>query len=118
VSTVAHPPADQPIIPMPELTLPALRQAVATVAPGRLPELFDEMQQAFAWAADQDSIAPLRVFLLKWGTVVNIERIPSRAARFHSAEHRAATAERREDARAASAELGVILAEAQREITG
>jgi HPt (histidine-containing phosphotransfer) domain-containing protein len=39
-----------PLIPQPSLTLPALRQAVAAVAPGRLPEMFAKMQDAFVRA--------------------------------------------------------------------
>ena len=35
-----------PLIPQPSLTLPALRQAVAAVAPGRLSEMFSKMQEA------------------------------------------------------------------------
>jgi hypothetical protein len=38
------------LTPQPSLTLPALRQAVATVAPGRLPETFTKMQEAFVRA--------------------------------------------------------------------
>ncbi|MCD9875736.1 hypothetical protein [Streptomyces guryensis] len=53
-----------PSIPMPELTLPALRQAVATVAPSRLPEFFDDLQKAFVRAGDEDSVVPIRMFYL------------------------------------------------------
>jgi hypothetical protein len=41
-----------PLIPQPELTLPALRAAVARVVPGRLPEMFEKMQAAFVRAGD------------------------------------------------------------------
>ena len=44
--TAEHPRGDEPLIPMPTLSLPALRQAVATVAPSRLPEFFQEIQDA------------------------------------------------------------------------
>jgi hypothetical protein len=37
--TAEYPHGDEPLIPMPALSLPALRQAVATVAPSRLPAL-------------------------------------------------------------------------------
>lgn len=80
VSSAPHLPPDQPLIPMPNLTFPALRQAVATLVPARLPELFEEMQQAFTWAAEENSLGPIRLFQRRWGTVVAIERIPSRAA--------------------------------------
>jgi hypothetical protein len=35
--TAEYPQGDKPLIPMPELSLPALRQAVAVVKPSRLP---------------------------------------------------------------------------------
>jgi hypothetical protein len=38
-----HPQDDEQLIPVPALSLPALRQAVATVAPSRLPEFFQEI---------------------------------------------------------------------------
>jgi len=41
------------LTPQPSLSLPALRQAVATVAPGRLPEMFTKMQEAFVVAGEQ-----------------------------------------------------------------
>ncbi|MGW1745748.1 hypothetical protein ACWCRD_09035 [Streptomyces sp. NPDC002092] len=75
-----------PLIPMPELTLPALRQAVATVAPSRLPEFFDDLQKAFVRAGDEDSVVPIRMFYRQWGVVVEIERHPDMAHRLHAAE--------------------------------
>ena len=60
--TAEYPQGDEPLIPMPALSLPALRQAVATVAPSRLPEFFQEIQDAFTQAGDEDSIFPLRHF--------------------------------------------------------
>ena len=60
--TTQHPVHDGPIIPMPPLTLLALRQAVATVAPSRLPELFEDMQQAVVRAGDGGSVIPIQMF--------------------------------------------------------
>ena len=60
--TAEYPQGDEPLIPMPALSLPALRQAVATVAPSRLPEFFQEIQDAFTQAGDEDSIFPIRHF--------------------------------------------------------
>lgn len=77
---------DGPLIPMPDLTLPALRQAVATVAPSRLPEFFEDMQQAFVRAGEEDSVLPIRMFYRQWGVVVEIERHPETARRLHAAE--------------------------------
>jgi hypothetical protein len=56
--TAEYPRGDEPLIPMPALSLPALRQAVATVAPSRLPEFFQEIQDAFTQAGDEDSVFP------------------------------------------------------------
>jgi hypothetical protein len=53
--TAEYPRGDEPLIPMPALSLPALRQAVATVAPSRLPEFFQEIQDAFTQAGDEAS---------------------------------------------------------------
>ena len=44
--TAEYPPGDEPLVPLPALSLPALRQAVAAVAPSRLPEFFQEIQDA------------------------------------------------------------------------
>jgi hypothetical protein len=56
--TAEYPRGDEPLIPMPALSLPALRQAVATVAPSRLSEFFQEIQDAFTQAGDEDSVFP------------------------------------------------------------
>ena len=63
-----------------------LRQAVATVAPSRLPEFFQEIQDAFTQAGDEDSVFPIRHFYQRWGAAIAIERRPSVAARLHAAE--------------------------------
>lgn len=77
---------DGPLIPMPDLTLPALRQAVATVVPSRLAEFFEDMQRAFVRAGEEDSVIPIRMFYRQWGVVVEIERHPETARRLHTAE--------------------------------
>jgi hypothetical protein len=69
------------------LTLDALRQAVATVAPSRLAEFFQDIQDAFSQAGDEDSVFPIRHFHQRWGATIAIERRPSVAARLHAAEH-------------------------------
>jgi hypothetical protein len=84
--TAEHPQGEEPLIPMPALTLGALRQAVAAVAPSRLPEFFQEIQDAFSQAGDEDSVLPIRHFYQRWGAMVAIERRPSVAARLHAAE--------------------------------
>lgn len=75
-----------PLIPRPDLTLPALRQAVATVVPSRLPEFFEDVQKAFVRVGDEDSVVPIRMFYREWGVVVEIERHPETARRLHAAE--------------------------------
>ena len=84
--TAEYPQDDEPLIPMPALSLAALRQAVATVAPSRLPEFFQEIQDAFTQAGDEDSVFPIRHFYQRWGAAIAIERRPSVAARLHAAE--------------------------------
>lgn len=83
---VPHPESNGPLIPKPALTLPALRHAVAAVAPSRLPEFFEDIQKAFVRAGDEDSVAPIRMFYRHWGVVVEIERHPATARRLHTAE--------------------------------
>jgi hypothetical protein len=81
-----HVQGDEPLIAMPALTLDALRQAVAAVVPSRLPEFFQEIQDAFSQAGDEDSVFPIRHFYQRWGATIAIERRPSVAARLHAAE--------------------------------
>ena len=84
--TAEHTQGDEPLIPMPALTLDAFRQAVATVAPSRLPEFFQDIQDTFSQAGDEDSVFPIRHFYRRWGATIAIERRPSVAARLHAAE--------------------------------
>jgi hypothetical protein len=76
----------EPLTPQPSLTLPALRHAVATVAPGRLPEMFTKMQEAFVLAGEQGSVTPIHMFYREWAVIVEIERHPETARRLHMAE--------------------------------
>ncbi|MGW2327333.1 hypothetical protein ACWC5C_16385 [Streptomyces sp. NPDC001700] len=104
------------ITPMPALTLPALRSAVADLAPNRLAELTAEMQQAFDRAAATDSAAPIRMFYRRWGTVVAIERVPERAARMHAAEQVLHTSRRADARQTVLHEIAAIVQAAQREV--
>ncbi|MBD0747359.1 hypothetical protein BG418_37675 [Streptomyces sp. CBMA152] len=108
---------DGPIIPRPALTLPALRQAVATVAPSRLPEFFEELQDAFVRAGEEDSVVPIRMFYQRWGVVVEIERYPATARRLHAAERRVDSADP-EARNQAVREAGDIVRAAHREVAG
>jgi hypothetical protein len=84
--TAEHIQGDEPLIAMPALTLDALRQAVAAVIPSRLPDFFQEIQDTFSQAGDEDSVFPIRHFYQRWGATIAIERRPSTAARLHAAE--------------------------------
>ncbi|MDX3245808.1 hypothetical protein [Streptomyces sp. ME18-1-4] len=106
-----------PLIPRPELTLPALRQAVATVAPSRLPEFFEDLQRAFVRAGDEDSVVPIRMFYREWGVVVEIERYPETARRLHAAEQAVSDPDPAVRDRAIR-EAGDIVRAAHREVAG
>lgn len=84
--TAEYSQGDEPLIPMPALELDALRQAMATVAPSRLPEFFQEIQDAFSQVGDEDSVFAIRHFYQRWGATIAIERRPAVAARLHAAE--------------------------------
>lgn len=106
-----------PLIPQPALTLPSLRQAVAAVAPGRLPEMFAKMQEAFVRAGDEGSVAPIHLFYREWAVIVEIERHPAVARRLHEAEQTLMS----EDAQArdtAIREAGEIVRAAHRAVAG
>jgi hypothetical protein len=113
--TTYHPEHDGPIIPMPPLTLPALRQAVATVAPSRLPELFDDMQKAFVQSGEEESVVPIQMFYRHWGVIVAIERDPETAQRLHAAERAIDSEDPNVRARAIR-EAGDIVRAAHREV--
>ncbi|MCP3819558.1 hypothetical protein NLX86_16040 [Streptomyces sp. A3M-1-3] len=115
--TAQHAEHDGPLIPMPALTLPALRHAVATVVPSRLAEFFEDMQKAFVEAGEQDSVLPIRMFYRHWGVVVEIERHPETARRLHAAERAMDSADSDTRARAIR-EAGEIARAAHREVAG
>jgi hypothetical protein len=106
-----------PLIPQPSLTLPALRQAVAAVAPGRLPEMFAKMQEAFVRAGEEGSVTPIHMFYREWAVIVEIERHPDIARRLHAAEQALMS----DDARvrdAAIREAGEIVRAAHQTVAG
>jgi hypothetical protein len=108
---------DEPLIPMPSLTLDALRQAVAVVAPSRLPEFFQDIQDSFRQAGDEDSVFPIRHFYQRWGATVAIERRPALAARLHAAERALADTDAEVRDRAVR-EAAEIVQAAYREVAG
>jgi hypothetical protein len=107
----------EPVIPQPSPTLPALRQAVAAVAPGRLAEMFTSMQDAFVRAGEENSVTPIRMFYREWAVIVEIERHPEVARRLHAAERAMSSpdAQVREDA---IREAGDIVRAAHRNVAG
>lgn len=115
--TVPHAADDAPLMARPELTLPALRHAVATLVPSRLPEFFTDMQAAFVRAGDEDSVVPIRMFYRQWGVVVEIERHPQTAARLHAAERAVDSPDPDIRARAIR-EAGEIVRAAHHEVAG
>lgn len=115
--TAEHTHGDEPLIPMPALTLDALRQAVAAVVPSRLPEFFQDIQDAFSRAGEEDSVFPIRHFYRRWGATVAIERRPSVASRLHAAEHALADPDAAVRDRAVR-EAAEIVRAAYREVAG
>lgn len=79
------------LIPRPEKTFPALRAALAQVAPSRLAEMTSERDTVFTMATRSNSFGPIAMFQLKWATVIEIERFPGVARRLHAAERAART---------------------------
>ena len=115
--TVPHGDHDDPRIPMPQMTLAELRRAVSIVAPSLLPQFFEEMQQAFTRAGEEDSVIPIRMFYRRWGVTVAIERKPTVAQRLHKAE--LAIGDPDAEVRAqAIREAGDIVRAAHREVAG
>jgi hypothetical protein len=107
----------EPLIPQPSPTLPALRQAVSAVAPGRLEEMFISMQDAFVRAGEENSVTPIRMFYRQWAVVVEIERHPDTAQRLRAAEQAMSSpdVQVREDA---IREAGEIVRAAHRNVAG
>ena len=81
---------------------------MAAVAPGRLPEMFAKMQDAFVRAGEKNSVTPIHMFYREWAVVVEIERHPETARGLHAAEQalRSNGAQVREDAIRKAGEIG------------
>lgn len=107
----------EPLIPQPSLALPALRAAVAAVAPARLPEMYAKMQDAFDRAGRENSVTPIHMFYREWAVVVEIERHPQIASRLHAAEQ-ALMSEDAQTREAAIREAGDIVRAAHRTVAG
>ncbi|MGI5340024.1 hypothetical protein ACQEVS_22820 [Streptomyces sp. CA-181903] len=83
--TTAHDEQPSELIPRPDMTFPALRAALARVAPSRLAEFQADRDMAFTAATQDGSFQPIRFFQIKWATEIEIERRPSLAARYQAA---------------------------------
>lgn len=85
--TAHHPESlTEPLIPMPALTPEALRSAVASLTPSRVPSFVQDLVEATTNAQQAQSLAPLRTFVHTWGVFVAIQRRPSLAARLRHLE--------------------------------
>jgi len=71
---------------MPALTPGALRTAVESLTPSRMPTFVSDLGDATTRAQQLQSFAPLRTFVHTWGVFVAIQRYPSRAARLRQLE--------------------------------
>ncbi|WSB85704.1 hypothetical protein OHA60_19050 [Streptomyces cellulosae] len=109
----AEPQADEPLIPMPALTPGALRTAVETLTPSRMPTFVSDLVSATTRAQELQSFAPLRMFVRTWGVLVAIQRYPSRAARLRHLEELVSAGA--EDPTDAMAEIRKIHADAEAE---
>ncbi|TVL93866.1 hypothetical protein [Streptomyces sp. SAJ15] len=106
------------LIPRPEKTFPALRAALAQVAPSRLAEMTTERDTVFTMATQSNSFGPIAMFQLKWATVIEVERFPEVARRLRAAEHAAQTLERENPGwRVAMDEIRQIMDIARAEVT-
>lgn len=113
----ANPAEPYEIIGQPAPTLDSLRQAVSAVTPSRLPEFFQDIQDAFSQAGDEDSVFPIRHFYQRWAATVAIERRPAVAARLHAAERALADPDAEVRDRAIREAAGIVQA-AYREVAG
>ncbi|MCX4783594.1 DUF6247 family protein [Streptomyces sp. NBC_01264] len=112
MSTAPHNPTG-PLIDMPAKTPAALRAAVARLDQTALDRFDEHWTSATAQTRDEYSLMPARAFTEHWWVWVAVERWPELAARFRECERITADSEDRAERRAASAELGRILAEAE-----
>lgn len=109
-------PSEQPdeLIPRPTRTPDALRLALARIAPHRLGEMDRQKNEAFALAAEHNTLAPIRQWLTVWAGEVEIERRPDLSLRRRAAERSCQSLDRDDPAwRAAMAEMVAVLDEAR-----
>ncbi|MEV6672703.1 hypothetical protein [Streptomyces sp. NPDC051162] len=113
-----EPPAGD-LIPRPVLTFPALRTALAHVAPDRLPEFHADRDMVFTRATETGAFGPIKGFQLKWATIIEIERRPALAHRMRQAQRHIHTLDRDDPAwRAAMDEALAVHNEARAAVIG
>lgn len=103
------------LIPRPEQTPDALRAALVVVAPGRLVEMQESKDDAFAKAVEWQSLSPVRSWVLAWARDIEIARRPDLSARHVRAQSKLED----EDpavAQAALRELSDVLSEAMKAV--
>ncbi|MFF9458181.1 hypothetical protein [Streptomyces flaveolus] len=103
------------LVPRPEQTPDALRAALAVVAPGRLPEMQQSKDEAFAKAVEWQSLSPVRSWVLAWARDIEIARRPELSAR-HARAQRDLEDEDPAVAQEALRELSEVLDEAMRAV--
>ena len=107
------------LIPRPEKTFPALRAALAQVAPSRLAEMTSERDTVFTMATQSNSFGPIAMFQLKWATVIEVERFPDVSRRLRAAEHAAQTLDKEHVGwQAAMDEIRDIMQTARAQVAG
>jgi len=103
------------LIPRPEQTPDALRAALAVVDPGRLPEMQQTKDEAFAKAVEWQSLSPVRSWVLAWARDIEIARRPDLATR-HALAKNNLEHEDTAVARTALRELSAVLDEAMKAV--
>ncbi|MFF4215168.1 hypothetical protein [Streptomyces nondiastaticus] len=117
--TAQHSEEPAELFPRPDMTFPALRAALARVAPSRLGEFQADRDSAFTAATQHASFNPIRVFQIKWATEIEIERHPGTAARYRAALDAANTLDRGDPRwRTAMDECMAVRDEARAAVTG
>ncbi|MEU1627285.1 hypothetical protein ABZ746_18555 [Streptomyces sp. NPDC020096] len=101
---------------MPPLTEASLRAAVTCLSLASVAQFELEFRQAWEEAVQVGSTVSMHTFLRRWGVFVAIKRWPERAARFRECERIVGESESRAERRAAAAEIGAMLAEAEKEL--
>ncbi|MCM2424217.1 hypothetical protein [Streptomyces sp. RKAG293] len=107
-------------IPRPDRTPPALRAALAAVAPSRLAEMEQHKDEAFAAMAQDSKISHVHTWLAFWAREVEVERRPDLAQRRNHALRSLHTTTSKDDPafRTAMEELRAVEAEADQAVSG